>query len=192
MLSTKLSFMRKFYFFIGLLLGCLPVTGQMTILSENFNATAAGWTKINNSTGGTPAEADWTLRADGYHYVSVFVDKTFHSNDNSQFVLTNSDAQGDDDPSPTTETILQSPVFSTVGYSTVTLQFFHNFWPASASDAANVELSINGTTWTSVATYLNLEGDANSFVQKNINLSAYAGNATVYVRFRYNAEFGNY
>lgn len=184
--------MSRLCLLVVALSACLVTIGQTTILSEDFNGTATGWTKVNSSTGGTPANAAWTLEPDGYHYVSVFIDETFHSNDNTQFILTNSDAQGDDIPPPNTETILQSPSFSTAGYASVTLQFYHNFWPASSSDQGVVEVSTNGTTWTAVATYTNQEGTANSFVQKSVNLSAYAGNGSVYVRFHYYAQFGNY
>ncbi|MEZ4738889.1 MAG: hypothetical protein R2818_05905 [Flavobacteriales bacterium] len=37
------------------------VIGSSTVLTENFNGAAAGWTTVNNSTGGTPANTAWTL-----------------------------------------------------------------------------------------------------------------------------------
>ena len=37
----------------------------VTIYNENFNGAATGWTRTNTSTGGTVANADWNLRANG-------------------------------------------------------------------------------------------------------------------------------
>ncbi|HQE37619.1 MAG TPA: hypothetical protein PL022_11465, partial [Limnochordia bacterium] len=90
------------------------------IVSENFNGTTHSFTAINNSTGGTPADAAWTLRPDGYYYSYT----TFHSNDNSQFIMSNSDDQGS---GGTTNTELISPEFSTVGLDSLVLDFYHYF-----------------------------------------------------------------
>ncbi len=188
--------MRKIYFFLIILFFSIRSLGQgqVTILSETFNGagTPAGWIKINNSTGGNPAAADWTLRPDGYHYVDVpFIDVTFHSNDNSQFYLSNSDAQLGD----ITETILQSPSFSTIGYSFASLQFYHHFREYQV-DTGYVEVSTNGTTWTTVnkiyAAPEDSIGAANAFAHRIVNLNAYGNIASVYIRFRYYAEFGYY
>ena len=181
-----------FYFFIFFIGNA--VQAQVFLINENFNAeaTPAGWVKINNSTGGNVAAADWTLRADGYTYSSLFVSppETFHSNDNSRFYLTNSDAQED-----LTETILQTPAFSTVGHSTITLKFYHYFWEY-VNDTGFVEISTNATNWTTIASYYfptnTRQGTSTSFVEKTVDLSSFAGLPIVYVRFRYYAEFGFY
>ncbi len=188
--------MRKVYFLIGTLFFSLIIRGQVTLLSENFNGvgTPLGWSTSNSSFGGTPENAVWTLRPDGYTYMSFFVDpaETFHSNDNSQFYLSNSDEQGPDYPAPYTETILESPGFSTVGYTTVTLQIYHYFLPNLATDGGYVEASTDGINWTNVVVYHTTRGTASAFEQRSIDISVYAGNATVYVRFRYVATFGFY
>jgi hypothetical protein len=182
--------------YLALILWGSSSIAQVTLLSENFNGagTPAGWIKINNSTGGTVLAADWTLRADGYTYSSTFVNppETFHSNDNSQFYLSNSDAQGGD----VTETIIQSPAFSTTGYGFVTISFYHYFWEY-LYDRGYVEASTDGSSWqiVKVFTYPNdeREGASDQFVLKTIDLSAVAANSgTVYIRFRYYAEFGYY
>ena len=178
-----------FFFFSG-----NAVLAQVYLINENFNAagTPAGWIKINNSPGVNVAVADWTLRPNGYIYSSFFVKppETFYSNDNSQFYLTNSDTLGD-----LTETILQTPAFSTVGHSTITLKFYHYFWEY-VNDTGFVDISKNATDWTTIASYTlpanSRQGTSTSFVQKTVDLSAFAGNPIVYVRFRYYAENGFY
>jgi hypothetical protein len=87
-------------------------------LSENFNEATNNWTTINNSTGGVPADAAWILRPNGYSYSSPAT--IFNSNDNSQFYLSNSDDQGS---SSITSTILQSPAFSTAGFTAVNVRW---------------------------------------------------------------------
>ncbi len=154
------------------------VTG-VTIFGENFNAATNNWTTINNSTGGTNAALTaWTLRPDGYVYSSY---GTWHSNDNSQFYMSNSDAAGS---GVTTATILQSPSFSTVGYSAASLSFFHYLnWNSSSS---KVDYSTDGTNWTNLKTYVADAGAVGAFVQDNIAFPAGAlGQATVYIRFKY-------
>ncbi|MEO6404288.1 MAG: hypothetical protein ABIY51_15490, partial [Ferruginibacter sp.] len=89
---------------LTLLLYGFAVKSQVSLINENFNGTGLppGWTVINNSSGGIagPGEAKWTLRPDGYQYGSQYIDPPiiFHSNDFSQFYLSNSDAQGDPPP----------------------------------------------------------------------------------------------
>jgi hypothetical protein len=89
-----------------------------TILTENFNTGAPAWTRTNTSTGGTTANAAWTDRPDGFVYASG---TPYHSNDNSQFVQSNSDAQGS---GGTTQTTIQSPAFNTTGFTGLNLDFY--------------------------------------------------------------------
>jgi hypothetical protein len=155
------------------------VVSGVTIFSEDFNAPTNSWTTINNSTGGTsPALTAWTLRPDAYVYSSF---GTWHSNDNSQFYLSNSDAAGS---GVTTATILQSPAFSTVGYATANLSFYHYFNWNSLS--AKVDYSVDGTTWVNLKTYIADAGAVGAFVQDNIVLPAGALNqANLLIRFKY-------
>ena len=176
---------------------------QVTLLSESFNGPIipAGWTLRNLSIGGTidgtgPTAAAWTLRDDGYTYSSTFLSATYHSNDASRFFLSNSDAQGDDTPDPTTNTIILLPTINTVGYSTVFLRFYHSFSSAGSPDAAIVEASLNGIAWSSVYTATDPNpfeiGLPVNFVLQTVNLDAYANQPEVFLRFRYLASWGYY
>lgn len=158
-----------------------------TILSENFNGATNNWVTTNTSVGGDITEAAWTLRPDNYDYADVILS----SNDNTQFYLTNSDAQGFDGDSTTTT--LASPAFSTVGYTSANLSFYHFFFDDVdfPSTTGRVEVSLNGTTWTVLQTYTAPAGTETAFANVNISLApAYLNQPTVYVRFRFNANFG--
>lgn len=164
--------------------GTLNSSTSATLINENFNGTPTGWTTINNSTGGTPASAAWTLRANGY-VRSV----TYNSNDASQFYLSDSDNQGS---GSTTATILQSPSFSTIGMTAATLSFFHFYRDYDTTDAAVVEISTDGTNWTALNTFTTTQGASNAFVEVTTNLSSYLNQPSVSIRFKYDAVWAYY
>ena len=151
------------------------------LLSQNFNSFSDTWNEINNSTGGTPANSDWTLKPSGYLYSGTST--TFSSNDASQFYLSNSRYQGS---GGTTATILQSPALNTTGYTTLTLDFYHYF-RYNSGETAKVDVSTNGSTWITLATYSSTQGTSTAFAHPSINLNSYVGNATLYIRFKYDA-----
>jgi hypothetical protein len=159
----------------------------MPLLNENFNGTSNTWTTVSNSTGGTPSAADWTLQPDGYSYGSFF-STIFNSNDNSQFYMSNSDAQGF---GGTTNTELKSPVFSTTGFSVANLSFYHYL---RFPETATVDYSINGgATWVNIQTYTTTQGTSTGFVNENLPLPAGALNqASVMIRFNYIDSWGYY
>ncbi len=156
----------------------------VTIINENFNGAATGWTTVNNSTGGTPGSAAWTLRPNGY-VRSI----TYNSNDASQFYLSDSDNQGS---GSTTATVLQSPSFSTVGLNAATLSFFHYYRDYDTTDFANVEISTDGSNWTVLNPYTTTQGASNGFVQATFSLDSYLNQPTVSIRFKYDGVWAYY
>jgi hypothetical protein len=165
--------------------GGLVYSQNVVLLDENFNGTGipAGWIPINNSTGGIPENAAWLQQPDGYSYNGVF-----HGVGNSSFVFSNSDAQG----GGTTATILKSPSFSTVGYSSATLSYYHYFYGADQLTGV-VEWSADGSTWHNLKTYIPTAwiGAPNNFQLDNATLPSGAlGQGTVWVRFKLDGDFG--
>jgi hypothetical protein len=155
----------------------------VTLMEEDFNATTNSWVTVNNSTGGTPADAEWTLRADGYVYGGT----TFHSNDNSQFYMTNSDDQGS---GGTTITMLESPSFSTMGLSTLNLSFYQ-YYRHLTGGFGKVEVW-DGNAWNEVFNNTVTDGTAAVFVQKTLDISAYTGLTDVKIRFNYYGSYAWY
>ncbi len=148
------------------------------LLRETFNGTINNWTTTNTSIGGTPANAAWTLRSTGYVYNSL----TFNGYLNSQFYMSNSRAQGG---GGTTNTILKSPVMSTIGFSSLSLDFFTYYEDLDGTDNAKVQLSTNNTTWVDIANYTSDLGTSTGFSNQVISLNDYIGLPTVYIRFVY-------
>ena len=148
------------------------------LLREKFNSGGFSWTKVNNSTGGDSAAAQWTSRPDGYDDGAGL----FNSNDNTSFFLASSTLQG----TGTTAVILTSAPMSTVGFSSLNLDFFHYF-NRNLNGSASVEVSTNGSTWSSIATYNTTQGSRSAFANATINLNTYIGYAVFYIRFKFDA-----
>ena len=165
------------------------VTGAI-IFEENFNGATNLFTTVNNSAGGvTPAAAAWTLRTSPH----VYGGRTFISNDASQFYLSNSDAQGSGGGS-TTNTELISPTMSFVGYTNVSLSYwqFYQGFPAGTADTevwSDLDNSgtINGSeSWVNVQSFSTASSGAlANFANITLDLSAYAGQPYIKIRFKY-------
>ncbi|RZJ76006.1 MAG: T9SS sorting signal type C domain-containing protein [Flavobacterium sp.] len=154
----------------------------VTILTEDFNGEVPGWTVINNSIGGIVDNAEWAL------YEST---TSFKSNDNTDFVMSDSNAQGSS--GIITETYLISPVFSLANLTSASLEFYHYYSDYDANDSATVQITLDGgVTWTNVQTYTTSQGSATAFVLANLNLTPYINNSNVQLRFKYIADWGYY
>lgn len=156
------------------------IVSGVAILSENFNGATNSWTVTNN---GGNALGIWTLRPDGY---SEPLGVT-HSNDSSQFYLADSDT-GLTSGTGAVSTFLTSPAFSTVGYTQASLSFWH-YYTFFTGDSGKVQVSTNGTSWTDLVTYSSNQATATNFQNVILPLNAYLNQATVYIRFRYDATW---
>lgn len=155
------------------------------ILEEDFNAVPApaGWVIANSSTGSAAqiAASNWTLRNDGY----VFSGTTFHSNDNSRFYLSNSDANP-----ALTRTTLRTPAFSLIGYTSAEINFWHYFGVFGYPDSVAVEISQDLSGWSTVYSNKVGRGGSTSFGNNVASLNPWLGQATNYIRFRYTGNDG--
>lgn len=77
-----------------------------------------------------------------------------------------------------------SPTLDLTGYASVSLQFKSNFWDYYNTDDGYVDISVDGgTTWTNVFHYE--KADFYGPRTENVDLSAYAGETAVWLRFHY-------
>ena len=172
----------------GLTASCASVSP--TILSEDFNSSPVGWATEVLGVGGNQSVTAWTLRNSPHSPGSGWItSSTINSNDNSQFYMTDSDLGGSSQDY--TLTLLKSPSFSTLGYSSVSLNYynFYRWW--NNNDTVQVQVSINGTSWTTIKTYAPTNsGSYSSFAYETISLDNYINQPSVSVRFRYRANWG--
>jgi len=156
------------------------------MLSESFNAANPAWTTVNNSTGGTPNNAAWTIRANNYNNGT----ETFVTPDVSSFMFSDSDAQGN---GSTTDAALVSPSFSTVGVAAANINLSHYFRFNASPDKADVDISLDGTTWTTLTSYTSTQGVRNAFASSTIALTGpFLNQPTVYIRLRLVSPWGLY
>ncbi|MCF8422828.1 MAG: T9SS type A sorting domain-containing protein [Bacteroidia bacterium] len=161
-------------------------TFSVAVYNETFNGATNNWITASTSTGGTPASADWAVRVSPY---TSGVGTNMTSNDASQFYLTDSDSQGS---GSTTGVTLQSPAISTNGLATLDMSFYH-YYNQYPGDSALLQVSTNGSSWTTLRNFSTAGvdiGTAQGFVLESVNLNAYVGNSTLYVRYKYDASWG--
>jgi hypothetical protein len=173
------------------------------IFAEDFNTGAPSWTTVNNSTGGTPANAAWNIRNSGYNPAGASGITNVSSNDASQFYISNSDSQGS---GSTTNVELISPVFSIASsYTAVSLSFYHylKLFLTTNNPYGKVLLSTDGGTtypitlktydYSSIPTgnSLPIGATATSFgFENSIDLTAYAGQSNLRIKFQYYDKWG--
>ncbi|MGB3454160.1 MAG: hypothetical protein WBA59_10040 [Moheibacter sp.] len=156
-----------------------------TILDEKWNPVQNPWIVSTRTWGGSgPNYARWALYASG---------PTFHSPDNSNFAMVDSDAYGLYEM----ESSLITPPMSLLDYNSgttnITLTFNHHYRKGFSSvEEAKVEVTTDGTNWTTIQSYTTTQGGATSFVPATINLNAYKGAPYFQLRFRYHAFWDYY
>ena len=150
------------------------------LLQEGFNGSTNSWT-VAGSGSGSPV-GNFTLRPNGYTVPLG----AMNSNDNTQYYEANSDAPGS---GTTLTTTLTSPAFSTVGYTNLSLSFWH-LYRVFTGDTAKVQISIDGVTYVDLAVYNSNQGTLPNFTfVPSINITAYINQPTVTIRFRYDATW---
>jgi hypothetical protein len=167
------------------------IVSGVSIMSENFNSGTGSWTTINASTGGTVANAAWTIRNTGYNPGGSSGISSVVSNDASQFYISNSDAQGSGSQ---TDVTLLSPTFSLVGYTSASMEFYHYYKPW-INGSATVEIFKPGTGWITLQTWgtsatTSAQGTPTNFKYVVYDLTPYIGISGLQVRFKYFSSWG--
>ncbi len=169
------------------------------ISNSNFNNGAQGWTTEQNNN-----NRSWNLADNGeVAYIDECewweelwfgcVEETvnFHSNDNSRFYLVNSNQTN----GSFNNVSLISPVFSTEGYNSLELSFWHVYRDGGgggwgSDDRGYLEYRTqrsNGSwrNWTTLDEYRSSEGEADDFANRTYSLSNLISQRGVQIRFRY-------
>ena len=150
-----------------------------TLLSENFNGSN-NWTTT------------FTARTGIYNSPSYNLN--IASSDNSQYYLSDSGSQNGNRS-------LRSPSINTTGYISLSLNFDLLYLDRGDTfgDTGHIEVSTNGSNWTALIQPLNRSigrfDNATDSYRPNtysLNLSAYTGLPTLYVRFRHNGPVNSY
>ncbi|GGD14845.1 hypothetical protein GCM10011343_02330 [Flavobacterium orientale] len=163
-----------------------------TILSQDFNNGLQGWTVTSGAT--SPTQSNWAIYTAPYSYSTTF--SGFSTQNGGGFIKTNSDAGGS---GSTTNTVLTSPVFSTVGSTSAVLSFEHLYQVWTSGDTTvRVEISTNGgSTWSSLNSYLGtnvgvITSNNQVTAQSALSLDGYLNEGNLRIRFNYVSTWGYY
>ena len=162
------------------------------LLAQNFNSGMTGqvggtWTVVNT---GDASSYNWSIVAP-YDWYDVTI-----TGDGSNYIGTNADIAGS---SVTLNTYLISPSFSTVGYTSASLNFNHYIYSDAFFDyAAEIDYSVDGgSTWTLLQNYFGLTDGTTSWVAgtpaHSLSLPSGAlGQPNVMLQWHYNSNWGFY
>lgn len=171
------------------------VNGLNTILTEDFNTDAPNWVVTNGAS--SPAVSNWSYQS------APLTDATgattflnFSTLNGGKFAYSNSDNGGS---GSTTNTVLTSPSFSTVGFTNANLSFEQGYFNWTSGDAnVKVEISTDGGgAWTTLVDYIGLPqgtttSNAQTTVPVTISLASYLNQSNLKIRYNYVSTWGYY
>jgi hypothetical protein len=153
------------------------------LVNEDFEG--GGFGVLNRVNVAANADTQWTNRT-GPYVPAGFVWKPAITSKaiGNRFAVANSDFAA---PNPK-DTQLRTANLDASAFSDLFLSFRHYFsyYPGEPEQYADVDVSTNGGgAWTNIARYTSNQGFAGEFANVTIDLSAYAGQPQVMVRFRF-------
>ncbi|GHA27418.1 hypothetical protein GCM10007103_06000 [Salinimicrobium marinum] len=173
------------------------------LLTSDFNNGIQNWTTQSSSN-----NTNWSLtnsgtrayggtycyyRFENWRWRLICEDRevNFHSNDNSQFFLISSYENNRD----YSNVSLISPSFSTKGYTSLELSFWHHYkdgggYRNNQEDIGRLQYSINNGDWLNLETYTSTQGEEDRFEKETIyNLPV--GQEDVRIRFNYDNAYND-
>jgi hypothetical protein len=159
------------------------------LVNEDFEG--GGFGVLNRVNVAANADTQWTNRT-GPYVPAGFVWKPAITSKaiGNRFAVANSDFAA---PNPK-DTQLRTANLDASAFSDLFLSFRHYFsyYPGEPEQYADVDVSTNGGgAWTNIARYTSNQGFAGEFANVTIDLSAYAGQPQVMVRFRFHLAGGS-
>ncbi|MBL7717880.1 MAG: hypothetical protein JNL72_03515, partial [Flavipsychrobacter sp.] len=155
-----------------------------TLFSENFNGTSHS---MSVTTSSNAAGTGWIKSTSGSQYDNQSTGLTFTSG-SGDFMITYMYTNN-----TSSQTFMQTPSFSTMGYTTLNLSYRTSWYYGTTSWPSRVEVSTNGgTSWTPVGnSYGGTQvGAYNNFTTITVNLASYLNQADV--RLRFYSDYGQY
>jgi len=141
--------------------------------NESYENTLGAWTQDSDD------DFDWTIQSGGTPSSNTGPSS---ANDGSYYVFMESSS-----PNFSTKNAkLSSPCFDLTGVSNAEISFDYHMYGTTEMGELSLEVSTNGTTWT---TLWNRSGNqGNAWLSEAIDLSAYSSSSAV--RFRFNGTTG--
>jgi hypothetical protein len=169
--------------------GATPLNASATstianqnVLVQDFESGIGSWTTQNNTAGGTPANAVWTIRTSltPLQIIQTVVQLILLYRIQMLVEMVTLEIP-----------CYNHPLFQVLVFLSLNLSFRH-YYRYNGTESANVEVSTNGTDWTTLQSWTSTQGVNTNFATVNINLNAYVDNPTLYIRFRYQLSWDWY
>jgi len=171
----------------------LVQTNRTILATATFDSGTDGFTTTST---GSQASSGFTRVAAGYgRGTAGTVYNGPSGSATGGYYIADSDKYGSGATTPSTQTSLVSPAFSTVNFTAATLTFQQYFRQIASDVFAGVEYTVNGgSTWTALATYTATQGTGTAAeATTSLALPAGAlGQSAVQIRFRYQTDNGWY
>jgi hypothetical protein len=146
-----------------------PTPTALPIVEDFDGGIPANWLTYNNGTDG----ADWTFTNDGALGSTSSANGYMRVNDGAVTGLTNAD-------------LLSYPIDMSAATGTILLEFEHRYDDISLTTATVYVSTDNGTIWTEVEQYTGDQGSMTDPELASIDISDYAGEGNVTIRWNYN------
>ncbi len=168
------------------------IINNVPILTEDFNNSAPLWVVTNG--GSSPAAANWAYQTAPYTDAAgnaTFLN--FTTPNGGKFAMAQPEAGG---ALTSTNTVLTSPAFSTVGYSSATLTFEHAYRSYAIDGTVALQISTNGGgSWTNLVNYLGTSvgsttNNAQTTVAATVSLNAFLNQPNLKIRYNYTTTLG--
>ncbi|WP_143161877.1 GEVED domain-containing protein [Flavobacterium terrae] len=160
------------------------------VLLQDFESGLGTWTVATPTNTNAGADTPWSVKTSTYQPTTTTVwrpavNSGAVATTGNRFAFTTSDYTNSN-----IVTIMTSPVIDATVYSNLTLTFDH-YYSYYGGDKGEVQVSIDGGgTWpNTVKTYNSDIGSASKFVSDSIDLSAFAGQTNLRIRFVYTGNW---
>jgi hypothetical protein len=167
--------MKKCVYGVAALLLAMPLSATV-VLTEDFESGAPGWVSINNEVGNP---VTWVAN------LTDCGEAANYTNGSGLPACASSELQAGGSGAYDTE--LRTPFFDLSAFSVVTLGYTANY-QNNGDDLLDLDVSTNGgASWTNLLSWQESHGAlrATPGEDVNVDLSTYAGNASVLLRWHY-------
>ena len=158
-----------------------------TILGGDFaNANPPGWSGANANNSNGAINSDWGEANGGKTFSGSKVYNNTNTPSGGKFFIVDGLTNAASHIS-----ILSTPVFSTIGMTSASFEWWQAF-NLNAGSTANVDISLDGgATYFTIASFSGNSSSTTSFTKVSLNLNAYLGQPNVKVRFYYLGTTGS-
>ena len=158
-----------------------------TVMKESFNESipASGWPPAGwniDIVSGTDTDNNWTIsNGTSTHPSAVTPFGNYMAQYDAYYISSGNSAR-----------LYTSAIdFSTGSHHWLKFYMYHDSGYSSYEDKVVVQVSLDGSTWNDIATFMRYDASNPGWVQHMVDLSAYDGQPSIYIGFLGVSDYGN-